>query len=174
MWISNSNSNGPVFSSSGESMPTDLITEGNCVESSRIRGFLSISRLSTDDSINTHLDGISNDNCDKYFKQVMLPQWDMRGKVISFCGDYAARLRKEIHEDKHEIPKFDLRLDPYALKAHQQKIDEKFQKVEAIENWVTNEQSVERIIHERSVTVLNQKCYYKDWYKQYLDSTKHL
>lgn len=172
MWVPNSNTNGPVFSSSGESMPTDLLTEANCVDSSRIRAFLSISRLSTDDSINTHLDGITNDNCDKYFKQVMLPQWDMRNKVIGFCGDYASRLRKEIHEEKKDTPQFDLRLDPYALKNHQQKIEEKYQKVETIENWVTNEQSVESIIHERSVTVLNQKCYYKDWYKQFLEYSK--
>lgn len=39
-----------------------------------------------------------------------------------------------------------------------------------IENWVSNEQNVEKIIREETIKIFNNKCYYKDWLKQFKET----
>lgn len=143
---------------------SDLLSESNCVDSTRIRAFLRLSRIATDDTIKTHLNEINRSQCDSYFQTHIVPQWNARSKLIQYCKDYSHRLRSDIHETELGPAKeFDLRLDPYALKEYEQAKQQKFSQIETIDNWVENEQMVESIVRQQTHNTFNDKCYFKDW-----------
>lgn len=149
-------------------------TPANCRDSQRLRGFLRLSRIATDDTIRTHLNEIKRGDCDLYFQKTILDQWNARARLIEYCNTYAKTLRREISMDNQQSPEFDLRLDPYAQINHKNDIHQKYAQAETIENWVENEKSVELILREQSVKVLNEKCYYKDWLQEFNDASKTL
>ncbi|KAM9922878.1 hypothetical protein OXX59_005549 [Metschnikowia pulcherrima] len=141
-----------------------LLSLENCESSSRIRAFLRLSRIATDDTIRQHLNEIGPSQCDQYFEQTILPQWRARSEAIQFCSKYAKSLRAEaqskettLHED------YDLRIDPYAAKNARDYLDDQYARCVSVENWVANETNVESIIREQTASVLSDKCYYKDW-----------
>lgn len=65
---------------------------------------------------------------------------------------------------------YDLRTNPYALKDDLEKIELQNARRATIENWVRNEQNVEKIIREETTKIFNDKCYYKDWLQQFADA----
>ncbi|KAK6458340.1 caffeine-induced death protein 2 [Scheffersomyces xylosifermentans] len=164
-----------------DSTPPTLLTPENCRSSTRIRAFLRLSRMATDDTIRQHLNEIkSNTGCDEYFNSKIAPQWETRSKAIQYCDSYSKTLRKRTEEgialhdreasldsieklEKKEPEEFNLRLDPYALRNHNQKLEEQYSQCDAIDSWVKNEKNVEDIIREQTNDILNDKCYYKDW-----------
>ena len=155
--------------------PKSLLTPDNCHSSSRIRAFLRLSRIATDDTIRQHLNGVkSSKECDGYFKAKIVPQWEARASIIQYCNDYAAHLRQEtakgnaVMQSEPQDPKsFDLRVDPYAVKKYNQQLEGQYSQCNAIDNWVNNEKMVEDIIREQTVDVLNDKCYYQDWIDEF-------
>ncbi|KAK6202573.1 caffeine-induced death protein 2 [Scheffersomyces amazonensis] len=160
------------MATSGSVAPVELLTADNCNSSTRIRAFLRLSRIATDDTIRQHLNSIkTNKECDEYFHAKIVPQWKARSEVITFCDNYITDLRNQTvseiqqrgHPDEIKESDFNLRLDPYALKSYKQKIEDQFAQCDRIEAWVRNEQSVETIIREQTDQVLKNKCYYKDW-----------
>ncbi|ABN66646.2 predicted protein [Scheffersomyces stipitis CBS 6054] len=174
--------------SSQSLVPPSLLTPQNCHESSRISAFLRLSRLASDDTIRQHLNEVKTPaGCDDYFASTIVPQWQARAQLITFCENYAADFRKKtasgIHVN-HEEPQggaahdnllpqtFNLRLDPYAEKSYNQKLEQQYAQCDYIDNWVSNQKNVESIIREQTSHVLNDKCYYNDWLAQFkkLDS----
>ncbi|GEQ72769.1 hypothetical protein JCM33374_g6457 [Metschnikowia sp. JCM 33374] len=146
------------------SAPTQLLTPENCESSSRIRAFLRLSRIATDDSIIQHLNEIGPSQCEKYFNQTILPQWRARADAIHYCSGYAKSLRNEAQSKETTINQdYDLRIDPYALKNAHDFLDRQYSRCVSVENWVANEANVETILHEQTASVLSDKCYYKDW-----------
>lgn len=144
--------------------PAALLTPENCESSSRIRAFLRLSRIATDDTIRQHLNETPINKCDEYFNRKIAPQWRARSEVISFCSEYAKGIRETIETHKSEAHKnVDLRIDPYALKNEIERLDQQTTKCTTIENWIQNESGVEKIIREQTASVFNDKCYYKDW-----------
>ncbi|KAK6464895.1 caffeine-induced death protein 2-domain-containing protein [Scheffersomyces coipomensis] len=162
-------------------LPQELLSVESCNSSTRIRAFLRLSRIATDDTIRQHLNSIkTNKECDEYFQKKIVPQWKARTDVIEFCSNYVTRLRLETEQEierrghPNEIANtdFNLRQDPYALKNYKQKIDDQFAQCDRIQLWVNNESSIESIIREETAYVFNDKCYFKDWYRAYLDSAR--
>lgn len=144
--------------------PAALLTPENCTSSSRIRAFLRLSRIATDDTIRQHLNETGPAKCSAYFRQKIVPQWTARAEAIAYCLRYAGHLRRETEEEKMSVGEtYDLRVDPYALHDAHTRLDGKFSTCVAIENWVKNESGVESIIREQTVDVLNDKCFYQDW-----------
>ncbi|EGW32169.1 uncharacterized protein SPAPADRAFT_61260 [Spathaspora passalidarum NRRL Y-27907] len=153
----------------------NLLTPESCISSSRIRAFLRASRNLTDDTIRQHLNEVKVDDCGEYFRNKVASEWKRRGEVISYCKNYSQELRKQSEEGVNAQTreteetfaqldkKFDLRTDPYALRAHQNKMREQFAQCDALDSWVHNEETVENIIRQQTTEVLNDKCYYQDW-----------
>jgi hypothetical protein len=168
-------------------VPKSLLTEENCLSSSRIRAFLRLSRIATDDTIRQHLNDKTNKDCQKYFDTKIVPQWEARTSAIMYCSNYSHDLRQKTlqaiaiakeepcntqDQTKTKIPQnggnsFNLRLDPYALRNYTEKLKEHFLKCDLIDNWVKNEQTIEGIVREGTVEVLNQKCFYGDWMRKF-------
>lgn len=159
-------------------VPVDLLTPESCISSSRIRAFLKRSRNLTDDTIRPHLNEIEKSKCSQYFEEEIVPQWRVRGEIIDYCSKYSQELRDHTSQGKtvtatklsYDLPnaeemtdKFDLRTDPYAYKSYQRRIDEQYTQCDALDNWTQNEKTVEQIIRQQTVEVLNDKCFYQDW-----------
>lgn len=172
-------------------VPETLLTPENCLSSSRIRAFLRLSRIATDDTIRQHLNDKSNTDCQKYFDKKIIPQWNARTAAIMYCSNYATELRqKTLHAlavseqpgasstpattSSEPDGSFNLRLDPYALRNYTEKLKEHFLTCDLIDNWVQNENTIEGIVREGTVEVLNEKCFYRDWMKKFIDQTPHL
>lgn len=150
-----------------------LFTAENCHSNTRIRAFLRLSRLASDDSIKEHLNETSPERCTQFFSEQLLPHWQARAQLIQFCSDEAAALRSNVKlEETTLATNVELTLDPYAAKDAKQKLQDKYADCEAIENWVSNEKKVEAIIQLHSSDVLNQKCMYRDWLQSFRTSIK--
>lgn len=148
--------------------PAALLTPQNCESSSRIRAFLRLSRIATDDTIRQHLNEINPKLCDDYFHRRILPQWIARAEAIQYCSDFAHDLREKTESQKTQVHgNYDLRIDPYALKDENDRLEMQFSRCQSIENWVKNELGVESIIKEQTANVLSDKCYYKDWLAEF-------
>lgn len=52
----------------------------------------------------------------------------------------------------------DTRIDPYALRDSQQELEEKYSKVDQLLNWVNNEKTIEQIVRNRSIGILQDTC----------------
>lgn len=147
-----------------------LLTPQECHSSTRLRAFLRLSRLATDDSIKQHLNEIDRGDCDKYFETEIVPQWKARTNVIDYCRKYSEELRKEVGggggsgaDSKAKNTDFDLRLDPYALKSHEEELQTKYSQIDSIRNWTQNEESIETIVRDQTAAAFCDKCYYRDW-----------
>lgn len=147
---------------------SSLYTPETCHSSTRIREFLRLSRLASDDSIKEHLNETTKEKCDSFFRSQLLPHWSARADLILYCSDEASNLRSQVRLNRATSnSNVDLTLDPYAVKDANQKLKDLFAACEAIENWVSNERLVENIIQEHSADVLNRKCYYYDWLQDF-------
>lgn len=156
-----------------EKVPPSLFTPENCVSSSRIRAFLRLSRIATDDTIRQHLNEVND--CDEYFRSKIVPQWQARAEIVAYCEAYAGKLRASTQRGQTVelgVYEFDLRTDPYALRTHQQKLAEQYSQCDTIDNWIHNEQTVEEIIKKQTQKVLNDKCYYKDWINEFNEARR--
>lgn len=185
-------SSSSVNSLSTSVVPPSLLTPENCYSSSRIRAFLRLSRIATDDTIRQHLNEIKSKDCDSYFKNKIIPQWEARASIITYCSNFSKNLRDSTTQGKAievlnlQLPnqmsqdekkpatadQFDLRLDPYAYRSHQQKLTSQFTKCDSIDFWIRNENSIESILKQQTVDVLNDKCYYKDWLDEFKEAYK--
>lgn len=146
-------------------VPTSLMTPDNCVSTSRVRAFLRLSRIATDDTIRQHLNEINKKDCHTYYATKIVPQWEARAAIIQYCSDYGARLRQSTHIQSLEADpaQFDLRTNPYAYREHQEKLQAEFDRCDDIDRWTRNESAVESIIQKQTTDVLNDKCYFGDW-----------
>lgn len=161
------------FASTTPVAPAALLTPANCESSSRIRAFLRLSRIATDDTIRQHLNETPSSKCDEYFNRKIAPQWRARSEVITFCSNYAKEIREKVETQRSEVHNdVDLRIDPYALKNEMERLEQQTSKCTSIENWIQNESGVETIVREQTASVLNDKCYYKDWLAEFRSVTR--
>ncbi|KAG7191855.1 uncharacterized protein KQ657_002644 [Scheffersomyces spartinae] len=155
-----------------------LLSPDNCKSSTRIRAFLRLSRLATDDTIRQHLNEIQPSACNEYFQTVIVPAWKERSHAIEYCSDYALFLRQTSDSSKLEGDNnghrtesdFDLRTDPYALKNYNEQLQSQYSQCDQIDNWVLNERNIETIIRGLTEEILNQKCYYGHWIEEFKKS----
>ncbi|OBA19250.1 hypothetical protein METBIDRAFT_33448 [Metschnikowia bicuspidata var. bicuspidata NRRL YB-4993] len=153
---------------------SSLLTPENCESSSRIRAFLRLSRIASDDTIRQHLNEINTTDCDRYFAEEIVPQWQARSEAILFCAEFARGLRTEAKSKESTINEnYDLRVDPYALKNAHEILDNQYSRCVSVENWVANEANVESIVREQTAKVFSEKCYYKDWLKAFRSVTRN-
>lgn len=148
-------------------VPALLLTPENCESSSRIRAFLHLSRIATDDTIRQHLNEVNLRDCDSYFSRKIVPQWRARADAIAYCSNYAKKLREDTESSISGEKNYDLRVNPYALKDEKDRLDRQYATCTTVENWVRNEEIVEKIIHEQTTGILNDRCYYKDWLAEF-------
>lgn len=134
-------------------IPNSLLTPQNCVSPVRIKEFLRNSRALSDDTVREHANGHGT----KYFEEHIAPEWANREKVVDYCANYAQKLRKGISLDDDKMPDFDLRVDPYAVQNYKQKMREKFDTCDSIDNWVANERRVESIIRETTLEAVTPR-----------------
>lgn len=170
MWTNQApQTDSPMVSQNTGPAPPQLFTLENCTSSSRIRAFLRLSRIATDDTIRQHLNEIKPGSCNSYFRTKIAPQWKARQELIQYCESRGAELRHETDQQgsSAQKPDFDLTLDPYALKEYQRKLESQYSVCQTIENWVENEKGVESIIREQTSNVLNDKCYFNDWMAEF-------
>ena len=97
---------------------------------------------------------------------------DLRQKTLQAIVITNEEPSKTQDQTKTQIPQnsdisFNLRLDPYALRNYTEKLKEHFLKCDLINNWIKNEQTIEGIVREGTVEVLNQKCFYGDWMNKF-------
>ncbi|CAI5760798.1 unnamed protein product [Candida verbasci] len=150
---------------SNNSIPDNLLTPNNCISPIRIKRFLEYSRHLTDDSIKPHLNEISLKNCQSYFENEIIPQWKLRSQVLHYCKDFTNNLKHTDEQIKLDYNQFDLRTNPYAYKDYQKSQNEKNELYNNITRWVKNEETIENIIRDQTIQVLNDKCLYQDWFK---------
>lgn len=168
--------NGLTNNSAEDKMLEDLLTPENCQSSTQIRTFLRLSRLATDDTIKQNLGQIkSTPQCDKYFKEHIVPQWQARDKVLNYCWKCAEDIRKT-HEQGNRFEgenmsqQVDLREDPYARINYEDQMNKQYSE-RYMKNWIENEREVERIVKEKTKDTLNDKCYFSDWFREFKKAT---
>lgn len=145
----------------------------NCHSSTRIRAFLRLSRLASDDTLKEHLNETTKDKCSQFFKERLLPHWQARADLIDYCFGEAATLRSKSTNTENELQtNVALTIDPYAVKDAYEKRESTFAECLVIENWVNNERKIEAIIREHSADVLNEKCYYHEWLQDFKDAAR--
>ncbi|RKP30596.1 hypothetical protein METBISCDRAFT_23140 [Metschnikowia bicuspidata] len=164
------------------SVSQELYTYRNCHSSSRIRAFLHLSRLASDDSIKEHLNETPPYKCTEFVQQNLLPHWKARTDLIDYCYGEAATISKNIKSETTTIgasagtdtklDQVDLRIDPYAVKDANERTQRVFAECEEIMNWVANERQVDNIVRQHTFDVLNRKCYYHDWLREFKNATK--
>lgn len=159
-------------SSLAKNTPMDMalpeLKHDSCVSNSRIRAFLRLSRIATDDTIKQHLNEIKVSQCDSFFFENIAPQWQARSDVIMFCDKFAKTLRAEANLKRVTTNNdYDLRTDPYALRNAHDIIDSQSSRCAEIEHWVSNEEHIESIIREQTANVLSDKCHFKDWLQEF-------
>ncbi|WPK25002.1 hypothetical protein PUMCH_002301 [Australozyma saopauloensis] len=148
----------------------ELYSPEFCHSNSRIRAFLYVSRLASDDSLRVHLNETDAKHCALYFESNVLPHWKARAQLLDFCFGEAAKLRKSVKVEEAATAKVDLRIDPYAVQDATERTLNRFAQCAAIENWVANEREVESIVLKHSLDVLNQKCYFHDWLRDFREA----
>lgn len=155
--------------------PEVLLTTESCRTPTKIKTFLRLSRIATDDSIRQHLNEI--DDCHDYFRRQIAPQWAMRSEVISFCATEAQKLRQtalltEATGSSETPANESLRLDPYALREHNERIQQQYSESDTMRQWTSNEETVETIVRGQTIEVLNDKCGERDWMGDFYRATK--
>lgn len=158
-----------------------LFTPESCLNSSRVRDFLRLSRMMSDDKIRQHINRLDNNvQCDEYFKEQIAPQWEARASLINYCTQYSHELRAKTEKGVAVTPnlkdndEYDLRKDPYAIRNVMERIDEQFANCDSIDNWISNENTVEYIVKGQTIDILNDKCYYGNWMEKFKEITKGL
>lgn len=145
-----------------------LYNPENCHLNTRIRAFLRLSRLASDDLVKEHLNEISPSDCHAFFETKILSHWKARANIINYCYSEAAMIRSAIKiQETFVDTSISPTIDPYAANDAKEKLQNKFASCEIIENWVKNELEIETIVREHTTDVLNQKCYYHDWLRDF-------
>lgn len=155
-----------------------LLDERACIDSQRLRNFLSLSRLAVDDSLSRRLNSASSHaDCDSYFYNTVIPLWQLRLRILTFCAQYAESLKMgTIPPSKVDSSDSTLRssedegppLDPYAQqKSHMP--PPRLACADTVAQWVMTERSVESILRTQDERILNDKCYYLDWLTRFRD-----
>lgn len=151
-----------------------LLTPESCLNSSRVRDFLRLSRMNSDDTIRQHINRLNNNfECDEYFKTEITPHWKARASLIGYCTKYASELRSKtekavaVTSNLEDSDVYDLRKDPYAIRNVMERIDDQFANCDSIDNWTSNEKTVEKIVRSQTIDILNEKCYYGNWIQKF-------
>lgn len=163
------------------------LTRDTCLSQKGIRSFLKLSRFASDDTLKQHLNNVLDRRdrsslrseskqkvCSSFVEEYLLPHWDTRLATIEFCDNEAKLLKKEIdlrvvREPKKEV---DPRLDPYYERSSEDKISQPYYNYNKLVEWVENEKEIEKIVQERSIEVISDRCSLNDTLKQLFQNYK--
>lgn len=179
MWSSSESASAGEHAAPGFSgVPLD---KAACIEPTRLRHFLRLSRAAVDDKLAVSLNSIdSAAACDSVFADRVVPLWQQRDRILEYCSQFAFKSDSPNISDSaatipaqpnayfsnprpHEASHWsELRNDPYALlKAP---LSPSLGNTANLVNmWVATEKLVEAIVRLESARVLAEKCYYLDW-----------
>lgn len=163
--------------------PKPGLTAANCIEARALRQFLRASRKTVDDRVLVTISKLGNENaaeqikhnagytgyqpaCNEFVQEVLMPAWNERDRVLTYCGD-VARLAKdkkggdmteaaEAHKETEQAkPPRRQPLDPYAAKA--QNMGEKSD-ADRVLDWVETERTIEGIVRDTTRAEVYDKC----------------
>ncbi|RDW23900.1 caffeine-induced death protein 2 [Yarrowia lipolytica] len=160
--------------------PKPGLTAANCIEARALRQFLRASRKTVDDRVLVTISKLGNDTaaeqikhnsgytgykpaCNEFVQEVLLPAWNERDRVLTYCGD-VARLAKDKKggdmteaaqtQDENEKPAKRQPLDPYAAEARtNQKSD-----ADRVLDWIETERTIEGIVRDTTRAEVYDKC----------------
>lgn len=142
-----------------------------CLSPRGLRAFLALSRHSTDDVLRQRLNSLESHKrvslCTEYAQSTLFPAWKARSSAIEYCSSYAATLRTQLNDETEpEVQRIvqneDLRLDPYAQRDLEVLKDSKSAQLTSLENWISNERTIETIVRDRSSDILRDVCGYEE------------
>lgn len=161
--------------------PKPGLTAANCIEARALRQFLRASRKTVDDRVLVTISKLGNENaaeqikenagytgykpaCDEFVQTVLLPAWNERDRVLTYCED-VARLAKDhkggdmtepvaTTEVAASKPARRQPMDPYAAEA------QKSAKTDAdrVLDWVQTERTIEGIVRDTTRGEVYDKC----------------
>ncbi|KAG5368741.1 hypothetical protein CJU90_0964 [Yarrowia sp. C11] len=158
--------------------PKPGLTAANCIEARALRQFLRASRKTVDDRVLVTISKLGNENaaeqikhnsgytgykpaCNEFVQEVLLPAWNERDRVLTYCED-VARLAKDQKggdmtqavEAETKTPAKRQPLDPYASEARNaQKSD-----ADRVLDWVQTERTIEGIVRDTTRAEVYDKC----------------
>ncbi|ODQ81572.1 hypothetical protein BABINDRAFT_159846 [Babjeviella inositovora NRRL Y-12698] len=152
--------------------PPPHLTRALCLSPKGVRSFLYFSRYATDDVLSQRINGIVKFNkvggtekaslCTEFQHQILFPAWKARVDAIEFCAGEAAAIRNELGAAAAtDAPEFDLRQDPYAKRDYVKQRTEKYENVVKMENWISTERAVEKIVCGKSVEMMSELCHFE-------------
>ncbi|SCW00121.1 LAFE_0B09912g1_1 [Lachancea fermentati] len=146
------------------------ITRERCINPSLVDSFLRLLRHNTDDVIRQKLNNVGGTNekikserCNEYVHKELYSCWAVRDKVISFCDNEAASMKKELDANYGGTTETitaasDLRLDPYAAREKQEEKEFHYNDLRNLQRWVQNQREVEGILQNTSNRILQSSC----------------
>jgi hypothetical protein len=110
-----------------------------------------------------HPNRIPASSCDQFVSTVLFPSWAVRDDVIKYCLEVALSpvddrsdplaQQRYAEDEAARQRKIDERLDPYSGRYFPQKL-----RKEALLDLLQNEVAVEKIIRDRTKTVIEERC----------------
>ena len=150
----------------------------SCLEMKQLTHCLSQLRYFTDDTLNTTLNDSEKPNsdyrlkrCDYVIKEELFPAWEMRDKILEQC-----RFELEEYKKKLDLNHPDVQptkptlftgigtdykkenLDPYKKRDVIKKTTADYVDYNASKKWIEQQLGVEKILKERSVSILKGQC----------------
>lgn len=137
------------------------LSRQSCVSTKTLRAFLKKSRLYADDTLKEKINS-KNGACTEIVNTILVPSWKDRLEIIDYCNNEATTLSNELKENQQELQEkqeFNLRVNPYAQEDFENLQNEKYEELNRLRNWVSNETMIERIIIGRSLNSLADSCF---------------
>ncbi|KAL6932783.1 hypothetical protein ACO0R3_001867 [Hanseniaspora guilliermondii] len=150
----------------------------SCLEMKQLTHYISQLRYFTDDTLSTTLNDSERPNlkyrlkrCDYVIKEELFPAWEMRDKILEQCSveleEYKQKL--DVNHPDVQVSKSTLfssigsdnkkeNLDPYKKRDMIKKTTSDYVDYNASKKWIEQQLGVEKILKERSVSILKNQC----------------
>lgn len=160
-----------------------LMTEANvdldsCLEMKQLTHFLSKLRYFTDDTLNTNLNDSEKPSleyrlkrCDYVIKNDLFPVWEMRDNILKQCSYELEKYKKKLDISHPDVSTLKTplimnigndnrleNLDPYKKRDLIKKTTVAYGDYNASKKWLEQQLGVEKILKERSVSILRTQC----------------
>ena len=159
----------------GRAPEEPYLNRQNCLSPKGIRTFLKLLRLASDDVLKQRLNSVFDKShlkledkekeviCGKFLRDIIYPAWTSREKAIEYCDREVTGLRREIEKEESSgagngTEAYNLRLDPYAERDGKSSIEKKYEKLDNLSNWLSNEKFIEGIVRDQSAEILRDTC----------------
>ncbi|CAI4055912.1 hypothetical protein SUVZ_02G0110 [Saccharomyces uvarum] len=174
-----------TFPDDEPTLTTITVTRERCVDPSLLDSFLRILRHGSDDIIRQKLNNYrkpssnSENKCERFLKQELYPNWQIRSGIISFCDQEATQMKVETDQKFSNTgssaigPLTDARIDPYAARERLEDQEARYRNWTKVKDWVANNRQIEQILTSTTDRILRQNCEQnKDYLKQFAQFCK--